>query len=283
MKKIILLFTAICFSISASSQITAGQMSDFEDGTTQGWSNGAGSPNPPTNIPTGGPNGADDNFLEETSAGGSGPGSRMVILNTSSDWTGDYWNESINHIFCFVKNGGSQDLFLRVAFRGGPDDTRIYTALAQPLPASQTTWVAKDFLFLSSTDFVIESGPNTVEEVLMDVAEIRIVSSESGSYTGDNIMGTLHIDNIIADIVFIGFDDNELNTISVYPNPAQDVLNISNSESVLSYTVHSITGQLVDHGAINGDQLDVSNLNEGLYFLEISNESGSRTIKFVKR
>ena len=81
MRKILLLLAAICFSFISHAQISGGLTNNFEDGTTQGWSNVAQSPNPPTNIPTGGPGGVDDNFLEEISAGGGGAGSKMIIQN----------------------------------------------------------------------------------------------------------------------------------------------------------------------------------------------------------
>ncbi|PWB73274.1 MAG: hypothetical protein C3F15_10055, partial [Holophagae bacterium] len=65
------------------------QVDDFEDGTTMGWEEGAPSPNPPVNVADGGPGGAGDAYLENTSSGGTGAGSRMVMFN-NAQWTGDY-------------------------------------------------------------------------------------------------------------------------------------------------------------------------------------------------
>ena len=64
--------------------------SDFESGTTDGWQVGnANHPNPPTNVASGGPDGAGDNFLQAQSNGGGGAGSRLAFFNESADWTGD--------------------------------------------------------------------------------------------------------------------------------------------------------------------------------------------------
>ena len=51
-------------------------LNDFEDGTTQAWSEGFRSPNPPTNVSSGGPSGVGDNYVRNVSTGGNGPGGR---------------------------------------------------------------------------------------------------------------------------------------------------------------------------------------------------------------
>ena len=67
------IFSLIGVLISgAALAIGAGQVDDFEDGTVQGWSEGGPSPNPPVNIATGGPDGADDNYLRNAASGGGG-------------------------------------------------------------------------------------------------------------------------------------------------------------------------------------------------------------------
>lgn len=81
-----LLLLGLFFTYTFSfAQVTAGQVDDFEDGTVQGWMEGAISPNPPTNIATGGPAGAGDNFLQNISViPVSGTvGRRMAMFNTA--------------------------------------------------------------------------------------------------------------------------------------------------------------------------------------------------------
>jgi len=282
MKKTTLLFAAICFSFASYAQISLGTISDFEDGTTQGWSNGVSSPNPPINIPTGGPLGADDNFLEEVSSGGTGAGSRLLIQNDEDEWAGNYAAAGVTGIRASVKNAGSEDLYLRVAIEGGSDTTEMYSTDSFTLSASQTTWITIE-LSMSEIDFIIENGTNTVAEVLADVSDIRIVSSENGSFRGDSVAGTLHIDNIEAIAILIGFDDNQLEEVSVFPNPVSDILNINGADLISNYAIYNVVGQLVENGNMISDQLEVASLNDGVYILELSNETGSRTIKFVKR
>ena len=73
------------FVTPINAGITAGQVDDFQDGTTQNWS---GAPNM-LSVVGGGQGGAGDLYLQVTSVGGSGPGSRMAFKN-DAQWTGDY-------------------------------------------------------------------------------------------------------------------------------------------------------------------------------------------------
>ena len=75
------------------SAVTIGPVDNFEDGTTQNWVInllGMGSPpSPPANIPTGGPAGVGDNYLQLTSTGIlNTAGSRLVGVNYMHQWTG---------------------------------------------------------------------------------------------------------------------------------------------------------------------------------------------------
>lgn len=74
-----------------------------------------------------------------------------------------------------------------------------------------------------------------------------------------------------------------LTTISLYPNPTKDVLNIeTNSSTKLSYSVTNYLGQVVKTGSIENNLLNVSSLNSGIYILEVNDGQKSVTKKFIK-
>jgi len=76
--------------------------------------------------------------------------------------------------------------------------------------------------------------------------------------------------------------------LSIYPNPATDVLNINisnanfkNSEVV----VYNISGMevLKTNMAANNAQLNIESLSNGVYFVKVTNQNGfNKTVKFVK-
>jgi Leucine-rich repeat (LRR) protein len=85
----------------------------------------------------------------------------------------------------------------------------------------------------------------------------------------------------------LGTSDFEfLNYFSVFPNPSNDVLNIStkNNIEIQSIAVYDILGQLVIAlpSIKNATKIDVSNLRTGNYFIKIKSDKGSSSLKFIK-
>src|SRR5690606_34394466 len=73
-------------------------------------------------------------------------------------------------------------------------------------------------------------------------------------------------------------------SFSVYPNPVKDVLNIANSigAEINTVTVSDINGRTVKQfGSVS--QINISDLNAGVYFVNISSNEGSLTKKVVKQ
>ncbi|MDC8003650.1 T9SS type A sorting domain-containing protein [Aureisphaera galaxeae] len=281
MKKIVLLLIAAGIYTVASAQISTSTFNDFEDGTTQGWDNGSSSPNPPTNIPDGGPGGAGDAFLEEISGGGAGPGSRMIVFNTNDEWLGNY--EALTIVLNFnAKTPTNEDLFIRLAMEGGSDETTISSTTAVTVPA-QSNW-NEYTLSLDAADFTLIDGANTIEEVLQDVTEIRILHSDTPSFIGQSIDATLHLDNVGV-IGLIGFEDQLAKTFQLSPNPADNVMRLDAQVAMESYAIYNLLGAKVAQGVIEGTQkqIDVSALQSGTYLIEVASGSQTTTQKFLKR
>ncbi len=86
---------------------------------------------------------------------------------------------------------------------------------------------------------------------------------------------------IAADNLYLNVGDLDSYTVSVYPNPAKDKLTLfhNNAESV-AYTVVSMNGVVVSSGvaAIGKTTIDVSQLENGLYILELGENKRERII-----
>lgn len=88
----------------------------------------------------------------------------------------------------------------------------------------------------------------------------------------------------------LGTDDFTKNNFEVYPNPVSNELNIdlnSFSENGLSAKIYNTLGSLVETKntiSIEKNKVDVSQLNNGIYFIEINNKENERVIKrFIKQ
>jgi hypothetical protein len=81
-------------------------------------------------------------------------------------------------------------------------------------------------------------------------------------------------------------DNSDLMRLSVYPNPASDKLTIhihNSSASDLTYSMIDITGKVILNGKyldLENQQIDVSGINPGMYFL-IAQDSLNKMVKKV--
>ena len=72
--------------------------------------------------------------------------------------------------------------------------------------------------------------------------------------------------------------------LSSYPNPVNNILNVSytkDQSAIITFSVIDVLGKIVIHETKLTTSIDVSSLNNGNYFLKISSETSSESIPFV--
>lgn len=80
-----------------------------------------------------------------------------------------------------------------------------------------------------------------------------------------------------------------LSTLSIYPNPVNDVLNISlGDENDLpeSYSLYNNLGQIIAQKSVSSNadlSINTSDLSTGVYFIRVEKESAVKTLKFLKK
>ncbi|MFC2101651.1 FG-GAP-like repeat-containing protein [Bacteroidota bacterium] len=87
------------------------------------------------------------------------------------------------------------------------------------------------------------------------------------------------------EIIYIGVEEANLtNGFSVYPNPATDIIHL-NSLCAGELTLSSIQGkEIATYQLIKGEQqIDISNLRTGIYFLILNSTNSMHTAKLIKR
>lgn len=82
----------------------------------------------------------------------------------------------------------------------------------------------------------------------------------------------------------LGVDDFEALKVVAYPNPANDILNIQAEDSISSIEVINLLGQtlLTSKGKSNKEQLDISGLSAGNYFVRVFVGDESSVLRVVK-
>ncbi|MFN3753499.1 S8 family serine peptidase [Flavobacterium sp.] len=128
-----------------------------------------------------------------------------------------------------------------------------------------------------------------------NIEKVEIFNAEPGVYTiqvshKGSLLGGLQNYSLIAN----GVEGLNLNTrdynlddsIFVYPNPANNVLNynIKNNIEISSININDISGKEVFRNAnsASNSAIDVSNLASGVYFITFQSDKNSVTKKFVK-
>jgi len=81
----------------------------------------------------------------------------------------------------------------------------------------------------------------------------------------------------------VGVNDQSIATISIFPNPVQDVLNIQGSANIKEVTMMNMVGQIVLSVKADGNNVTIntSDLKSGIYNLKISMADGSINKKIV--
>ncbi|MAB39839.1 MAG: hypothetical protein CL528_06155 [Aequorivita sp.] len=70
---------------------------------------------------------------------------------------------------------------------------------------------------------------------------------------------------------------------SIYPNPTNGVLSINSSSTVSEITIYNNIGQLL-FTFKEKNQIDISTLSKGIYFVKIKDENGqTETKKVIKK
>ncbi|MBT8259521.1 MAG: T9SS type A sorting domain-containing protein [Bacteroidia bacterium] len=265
------------------AQVNPGQIDDFEDGTTQNWTDG-GSSVPPVNISTGGPTGANDNFLQNVSLGANGPGSRQVMFN-DQQWNGNYTSQGIISIK-FHARALNNDLNMRIAFDGGGG--RICT-VTPVLVQAGGAW-QQYTIPISASDFTTVAGGSNVSMTLADVTDMRILSNTSASWQGQSIAATLEIDNIEASTTLSTDNFSRESLFSMIPNISKNNLIIELAGALQGQKpimeIYDPSGRLLleeDLQNMTKIEIQVSNWPKGVYLVKIKNLGMEHTERFIKQ
>jgi Secretion system C-terminal sorting domain len=70
--------------------------------------------------------------------------------------------------------------------------------------------------------------------------------------------------------------------IKIYPNPTNSIININSDYNIKSIEVYDIQGRILETVLGNTKTLDISSKENGIYFLKITTEKGSKIEKIIK-
>lgn len=128
----------------------------------------------------------------------------------------------------------------------------------------------------------------------VDIFERVDLENVSGTYTITvSHKGNLPVSGQRFSLIISGDNLSSLNTnevqlsaINIYPNPTNQLLNYSFSEEIVlkDIVVYDVSGKkiLTKESNLSSNQIDVSGLSSGIYFVTFNTDNASLTKKFVK-
>ena len=170
-----------------------------------------------------------------------------ALYNGNADYNG---YDMLDEIYIFRANGSpTENGYLAAAnFRGNVSSRREFSPLTNPYP------------FLSNGE----------------VVPLHIIDFTNGP---DSLQFTY--------TEWVSVTEHEGNSISIYPNPAQDFLTVQIAQpGHFTMQIYNVQGQLVGTAITEEStcQLNISNYPGGCYFIKIfEKENYCKTIKFIKQ
>ncbi len=190
-----------------------------------------------------------------------------------------FFNYGVKNIY-YTEDGGTT----WVSKEGNLPDMPVNCILQNPLRPTEViigtdlgVWKTEDFSAANPVWEHSYNGMNSVKVTDLDMRDDNKVYAATygrGIFTGMFTAAS-------------GIDDvSYSNSVSVYPNPAVDILNIklTDNNKLEVIDVYDINGRRVIHKFINNQQtIDVSRLSAGNYILHAKSGKTVYTTKFIKR
>lgn len=182
-----------------------------------------------------------------------------------SDFTTDLANNLIYHI---SRDFTAGEIFTTDLLGNSKTVLTTFTAGASLLYVDIELDVENNHMYLLSTN------GDLLDRYNLDGSNKTTIQSYPGSFPKDIVI--FKVDSTLS------LNDSKVfnETLSLYPNPSSDFIQIMNIESKLSYTIYNALGAEIEKGSITSeDQIDVRGFVNGLYFITFENGTALQFIK----
>lgn len=111
-----------------------------------------------------------------------------------------------------------------------------------------------------------------------------VIWDETGAYAPDEGSSMPYgLCTVTGPVTFLEEERAAKPSVNVYPNPSTGDFSIETSYEEFTYTLHDMTGNLVQSGENNSSVMTAKGLTSGVYLLRITSEYHSETIKLIKK
>lgn len=120
-----------------------------------------------------------------------------------------------------------------------------------------------------ATSYSVDLNPNTQYYTRIEaVTPTGNLMSQEVTFTTDSVLATVN---------------GTKTSLTVFPNPAVDVLNVTKVSNNANYQIFNMAGQVVAKGKIADNKVQVSRLEKGVYVISIEENGNATKVKFIKK
>lgn len=188
-----------------------------------------------------------------------------LVLNYS---TSGY--ENIKLAFAVLDEGAATGITLDYATNSG---TPVWTSAGM----SNNNFPVSGIYQVVEADFSGISGANNNPDFK---TRIRFTGPNLTADTGERV--TFNNFSVKGTAVTLSNSNSAETNFLMYPNPADTVLKIMYNGTSVNYVIVTMDGKTILKGKTTSE-IDISNLKTGLYLIQLQNETGKETLKFIKR
>lgn len=211
-------------------------------------------------------------------------GDSVRIDGTSLHGNAYLWNDNVTTPIRYIKQAGVHSLRVTTAY--GCVAEEELELIHRPLPTTGGYSFVPGFYELAKDVQFVVITPQNVDSYLWDFGDGNTSNLQNPIHTYaafDDYNVTLSVFNNCGQVDYnqtIDVDDGTTgidaiaaqNTFQLYPNPTSTILNIKSDKQVDEVSVLSLDGKILYQSKIDNKQIDVSNLANGIYLLQIKSE-----------
>lgn len=166
----------------------------------------------------------------------------------------------------------------------------VHEAIGVPAGAEGVKFTYNTQIFLigpsSKVELVVDSGAIEVPFAPVSLPhyyQAVQVTQIAGSIAGQSLTNEL-VPFVFNGQMAVSVEENELNQLVVYPQPAQDRVYVRGLETEVDFQLMDLNGRVLQSGILqDNDFLNVSEYSSGMYVLQLAREEEVHTVKVVVR
>ncbi|MEN3323049.1 T9SS type A sorting domain-containing protein [Mariniflexile soesokkakense] len=194
-------------------------------------------------------------------------GNNKIMTSIGEDWNGSSWENAYTQNYNYDANGNT------INYTDSYGGVQYKSEYSFDLAALMTNF-EHPFKDKTGLDYFLDEMPY-VNKILNETD--FIYDNSSSSYLNNHRTVYNYTSSITLSVKNFEITKNNL---KIFPNPANNFIQISGLTETEPYEVYNALGAKVSNGIIaNNQKKDIKNLANGLYFLKFTD---GRTVKFMK-